>query len=279
MKEASQKAAVLIEALPYIRRWAGKTIVVKFGGEIVEDPSSFESLITDIVLMRFVGIDVVLVHGAGPQISRAMRELGTEPRFIDGHRVTDVDTVNTVKSVMDGVRQQIVSALWQHGADGRGFAGEDMVTVRARDERLGFVGDVERIDAYSITKVLGFGIVPVVTPMGSGPGGIYNTNADIVAGALAGWLHATKIVFLTNVPGLYRDLGDEDSLVSEISVDHLEKLLEDGSLSDGMIPKITAAVEAMRSGVAQVHLLDGRVPHALLLEVFTDKGVGTMVLP
>lgn len=279
MKGASRKAAVLVEALPYMRRWARKTIVVKFGGEIVEDAKSFETLIRDIVLMRFVGIGIVLVHGAGPQISRAMRSLGAEPRFIDGHRVTDRETVDVVKTVMDLMREQIVRALRLHGAMAQGVSGEGLVFVRQRDERLGFVGDVERVDSTSITEFISTGTIPVLSPIGSGPGGAHNTNADLVAGALGTALGAEKIVFLTNVPGLYRDLGDHETLVSEISVEYLEKLLADGALSDGMIPKITAAVEAMRTGVAQVHLLDGRVPHALLLEVFTDSGVGTMVLP
>jgi acetylglutamate kinase len=284
--EAFDKAHVLVEALPYIRRWFGKTVVVKMGGETLEDDALLDALATDVALMKFVGMNPVVVHGGGPQISAAMRKLGKEATFVGGQRVTDLDTMETVKMVLIGqINKKIVTTLNSHGAMAAGISGEDgnLITARktlgAAGEDLGFVGEVERVDASIIEGLISTDFVPVVAPVGQGIDGSYNINADIAAGAIASALSAEKIVFLTNVPGLYRDLGDEGSLISEINADQLETLLSEDSLSAGMIPKITSALSAIRNGVSQAHILDGRMKHALLLEIFTIEGIGTMVSP
>lgn len=292
--QALAKARVLTEALPYIQRWAGSTVVVKVGGEALESDEGLDCFATDIVLLKFVGINPVVVHGGGPQISAAMRERGRPPRFVEGRRVSDAETIEIVKAVLLGqVNRRLVSSVNEHGARAAGISGEDEGLLLARrvhgpgGEDLGFVGEVERVDASLLNRLIDEDCVPVVAPLGAGPDGVhnitcnvtYNINADMAAGALAAAVGAQKIVFLTNVPGLYRDLGDEGSLISETTAGQLEQLLAEGTLSEGMIPKIASMVQALRAGVPQAHILDGRVDHALLLEVFTDEGAGTMVLP
>lgn len=286
LDEAQKKASLLTEALPYIRRWSGATVVVKIGGEALEDEEGLDSLATDIVLMRFVGMNPVVVHGAGPQISQHMVRLGKEPAFVAGRRVTDAETMEIVKMVLLGsINKRVVAALNRHGGQAAGISGEDGNLLIARKvpgpggEDLGYVGEVEQVNPGILRRLVAGEFVPVVAPIGAGPDGSYNINADQAAGALAAALGAQKVVFLTNVPGLYRDLGQQDSLISEATVEQCEKMLRAGSLSRGMIPKIGGVVAAMRAGVPQAHILDGRVRHALLLEVFTDEGVGTMVVP
>ncbi len=286
MRDAQSKAAVLIEALPYIRRWSGKTVVVKVGGEVLDDDRSLDSFATDITLLRFVGMNPIVVHGGGKQISEAMRSFGKEPSFVGGHRVTDAETVGIVRMVLMGqVNKTLVAAMNGHGGRAAGISGEDGALLTARKvlgpgaQDLGFVGEVESVNSSILETLVASEFIPVVAPFGSGPGGAYNINADLAAGAIAGALGAEKVVFLTNVEGLYHDLGDEDSLISETSVDQLKKLLTSESLSAGMIPKIQSAVAAIEAGVKQAHILDGRVQHALLVEIFTDEGAGTMVLP
>lgn len=282
---AAAKAGVLTEALPYIQRWSGKTVVVKVGGEALVDPDSLDSFVTDIVLLKFVGINPVVVHGGGPQISAAMRELGLNPAFVEGKRVSDAATMRVVKRVLLEQNRRLAAAMVARGAQAAGISGEDAAVLLARrvpgpgGEDLGFVGEVERVNPSLIFRLIQKDHIPAVAPLGAGPDGAYNINADLAAGALAASLDAQKIVFLTNVPGLYLDFGDAGSLVSETTTGELERLLEGGTLSEGMIPKIEAVVAAMRAGVPQAHILDGRVPHALLLEIFTDEGSGTMVLP
>lgn len=285
-RDAQAKARVLTEALPYIRRWAGRTVVVKVGGETLDDEGLLDSFATDVTLMRFVGMNPIVVHGGGPQISEAMRRSGKEPVFVSGHRVTDQETVEIVKTVLLGqIQKRIVTALDSHGGQAAGISGEDgdLLAVRRAagpgGEDLGFVGEVEEVNPSILNGLIEGEFIPVIAPVGAGPGGSYNINADLAAGALAAAAAAEKLVFLTNVEGLYRDLGDEGSLISETTVEQLEKLLSDGALSEGMIPKIRSAVDAVRAGVPRAHILDGRLQHALLLEIFTDEGVGTMVLP
>lgn len=285
-RDAQAKARVLTEALPYIRRWAGRTVVVKVGGETLDDEGLLDSFATDVTLMRFVGMNPIVVHGGGPQISEAMRRSGKEPVFVSGHRVTDQETVEIVKTVLLGqIQKRIVTALNSHGGQAAGISGEDgdLLAVRPAagpgGEDLGFVGEVEEVNPSILNSLIEGEFIPVIAPVGAGPGGSYNINADLAAGALAAAAAAEKLVFLTNVEGLYRDLGDEGSLISETTVEQLEKLLSDGALSEGMIPKIRSAVDAVRAGVPRAHILDGRLQHALLLEIFTDEGVGTMVLP
>lgn len=286
MRDAQAKAAVLIEALPYIRRWSGKTVVVKVGGEVLDDERNLDSFATDITLLRFVGMNPIVVHGGGKQISEAMRSFGKEPSFVGGHRVTDAETVGIVRMVLMGqVNKTLVAAMNGHGGRAAGISGEDGALLTARKvlrhgaQDLGFVGEVESVNTSILETLVASEFIPVVAPFGSGPGGAYNINADLAAGAIAGALGAEKVVFLTNVEGLYHDLGDSGSLISETSVDQLKKLLDAESLSAGMIPKIQSAVAAIEAGVKQAHILDGRVQHALLVEIFTDEGAGTMVLP
>lgn len=284
--EAQAKARILTGALPYIRRWSGKTMVIKIGGETLEEQDRVESFVRDVVLLRFVGANPVIVHGGGPQITERMRALGKEPVFARGRRVTDSETMQIVKGVlMDEINRRIVSAVNEGGGRSTGLSGESgnlMVARRAygpEGEDIGFVGEVDEVNPDIVQGLIESGFVPVVAPIASGPDGSYNINADLAAGSLAVALGAQKIVFLTNVPGLYRDLGDEGSLISEVSVEDCEQLLEDGVLSEGMNPKIASVVTALRGGVPQAHILDGRILHALLLEIFTDEGIGTMVLP
>jgi acetylglutamate kinase len=283
VRDAGAKATVLAQALPYIREFAGKTVVIKYGGHAMEDPSLAERFAQDVVLMRLVGMNPVVVHGGGPQISDLMRRLGKEPEFVDGLRVTDAETVDIVRMALVGkVNREIVASLNQHGSSAIGLSGEDagLITVGPRSEKLGFVGDIRRIDPSILERLIREELIPVVATVGVDEAGqAYNVNADTVAGAIAEAVHAEKLVYLTNVSGLYADVDDEGSLISRIEVDRLAALVDDGRVSEGMIPKVCSCVEAVKSGVTRAHILDGRIPHALLLEFFTREGIGTMVFP
>ena len=274
------KASILAEALPYIREFSGKTIVVKYGGNAMHDLELFAQ---DVVLMRLVGMQPVVVHGGGPQITDLMARLGKESVFVEGLRVTDAETVDIVRMALVGkVNREVVGAINRHGPYAIGLSGEDagLVTVRQRDPRLGFVGDVSRINTLILERQIAEEFIPVIATIGVDEDGqAYNVNADTVAGAIAEALAAEKLVYLTNVPGLYGDLHDADSLISQITAAELDDMLGNGSLSEGMVPKIASCVSALRHGIGRAHLLDGRIPHALLLECFTRQGVGTMVVP
>ena len=281
VRDAGAKANVLAEALPYIREFSGKTVVIKYGGNAMEDPDLAHLFAQDVVLMRLVGMNPVVVHGGGPQISDLMRRLGKEPEFVDGLRVTDAETVDIVRMALVGkVNREIVASLNRHGSYAVGLSGEDagLITVGQRDDRLGFVGDIRRIDPSILERLIREELIPIVATVGVDEAGqAYNVNADTVAGAVAESLRAEKLVYLTNVAGLYGDLADEASLISRIGVDELAGLVDDGRLSEGMIPKARSCVGAVKSGVTRAHILDGRIPHALLLEFFTREGIGTMV--
>lgn len=279
-----QKARTLVEALPYIKRYSGKTVVVKYGGNAMTDEGLRRSLARDIVLMHYVGMRPVVVHGAGPQISELSRRLDQEPRFVGGHRVTGPDELDVVRMVLQKTNKEIVSQMNAHGDLAVGVSGEDGNLIRAErmrtssGEDLGFVGTVDRVDPRVVEGLLGSGFVPVVAPMGvDADGQAYNINADLAAGAIAAALKAAKLVYLTDVEGLYQDLGDAGSLLSRVTSAELRGLVDGGKLSEGMIPKVASCVEAIEAGVERAHILDGRVEHALLLEIFTDAGVGTMV--
>ena len=281
VRDAGKKATILAEALPNIREYSGKTVVIKYGGNAMEDPDLAELFAQDVVLMRLVGMNPVVVHGGGPQISDLMRRLGKEPEFVDGLRVTDAETVDIVRMALVGkVNREIVASVNRHGSYAVGLSGEDagLINAAARDEKLGFVGDIRSIDPSILERLLREELIPVVATVGVDDAGqAYNVNADTVAGAIAESLRAEKLVYLTNVAGLYGDLADEASLISRIDVDRLAALADDGVLSEGMIPKVRSCVEAVKSGVSRAHILDGRIPHALLLEFFTREGIGTMV--
>jgi len=282
VRDAGAKATILAEALPYIREFSGKTVVIKYGGSAMEDPDLAHLFAQDVVLMRLVGMNPVVVHGGGPQISDLMRRLGKEPEFVDGLRVTDAETVDIVRMALVGkVNREIVASVNQHGSYAVGLSGEDagLITVDQRDDKLGFVGDIRRIDPSILERLLREELIPVVATVGVDEAGqAYNVNADTVAGAIAESLRAEKLVYLTNVAGMYGDLADEASLISRIDVDRLAALVDDGVLSEGMIPKARSCVDAVKSGVSRAHILDGRIPHALLLEFFTREGIGTMVV-
>jgi acetylglutamate kinase len=278
-----EKAAVLAEALPYIRRFWGRIVVVKYGGSAMEDAALAALFAQDVVLMRSVGMRPVVVHGGGPQIGALMERLGKTPEFRDGLRVTDAETLDIARMVLVGkVNRDIVSAVNVHGPLAVGLSGEDAGLIRSgpQDPALGFVGQVEGVNPSILQRLLAEELIPVVATIGSDESGqAYNINADTAAGAIASALGAAKLVYLTNVEGLLADRHDPASLVTEVTADELEKLLADGSLGDGMVPKVASCVQALRHGVGQAHILDGRVPHALLLEVFTNEGIGTMVRP
>jgi acetylglutamate kinase len=282
VRDAGAKATILAEALPYIREFSGKTVVIKYGGSAMEDADLAHLFAQDVVLMRLVGMNPVVVHGGGPQISDLMRRLGKEPKFVDGLRVTDAETVDIVRMALVGkVNREIVASVNQHGSYAVGLSGEDagLITVDQRDDKLGFVGDIRRIDPSILERLLREELIPVVATVGVDEAGqAYNVNADTVAGAIAESLRAEKLVYLTNVAGMYGDLADEASLISRIDVDRLVALVDDGVLSEGMIPKARSCVDAVKSGVSRAHILDGRIPHALLLEFFTREGIGTMVV-
>jgi acetylglutamate kinase len=278
-------AHVLVEALPYIRRFAGKTVVVKYGGNALAGTSDHDALALfaeDVVLMRLVGIQPVVVHGGGPQISALMARLGKTAEFRDGLRVTDADTVDIARMVLLGqVNPQLVTAINLHGNYAVGVSGEDAGLIRAspRDPSLGFVGDVAAIDPGILRGLLADEFIPVVATIGTDERGqAYNINADVVAGAIAEALGAEKLVYLTDIEGLRRDVDDGTTLIRQTSASELEALVGDGTIAGGMIPKVLACVHAVRNAVGRAHILDGRIAHVLLLEIFTDAGIGTMVL-
>ena len=278
---AAEKAVVLVEALPYLRRFNGRVVVVKYGGNAMTEPDLVDLFAQDVALMRLVGMNPVVVHGGGPQISDLMRRLGKEPVFVDGLRVTDAETVDIVRMALVGkVNREVVGAINRHGPYAVGLSGEDagLITVKPRDPRLGFVGDVTHINAWVLERQINEELVPVVATIGvDQEGQAYNVNADAVAGAIAAALRAEKLVYLTNVAGLYGDFHDPGSLISQIALDDLEEMVSSGGVNAGMVPKVASCVSALRQGVGRAHLLDGRIPHALLLEVFTKEGIGTMV--
>jgi acetylglutamate kinase len=278
---AAARAAVLIEALPYIQRFRDRTIVVKYGGNAMVDPALAATFAEDIVLMHSVGLRPVVVHGGGPQISSLMERLGMVPEFRDGHRVTDAETVDIARMVLVGkVNRDIVSAINVHGPLAVGVSGEDagLIMAEARHPDLGFVGDVHSVNPAILERLLAEELIPVVSTIGSdATGQAYNINADAVAGALAEALGAEKVLYLTDVEGLLADLDDPDSLVSRIDAPALQTLVDDGTLTGGMIPKIAACLHAVANGVGSAHLLDGRLPHVVLLELFSDAGIGTMI--
>lgn len=276
-------AKILMEAMPYIQEFKGKTFVIKYGGSAMADETLRHTFAGDVALLALVGLRPVIVHGGGPHITRAMGQAGVEPQWMDGLRVTDAETIRVVQTTLAGeINPDIVRLLGSHGALAAGVTGIDgsLFVARPRDPKLGFVGDITAVNPDLISRMLTEGVVPVIAPLALGEdGNVYNLNADTAAGALAEALGAEKLVYLTDVEGLYGDLGDRDSLIQRVTVDGLRELVGSGSVSKGMLPKLDSCISAMESGVHRVHILDGRVQHALLLEVFTPEGIGTMVMP
>ncbi len=278
---AMATAEVLIEALPFIREFWGQTIVVKYGGNAMTDPALADSFAADIVLLHSVGIRVVVVHGGGPQIGDLLDRLGMKSEFKDGLRVTDADTLDVARMVLVGkVNRDIVAAITTHGALAVGLSGEDggLIEASRRDPDLGFVGDVANVNPAIVESLLAQNLIPVVSTIGADLSGqSYNINADTVAGALAGALGAAKVIYLTDIAGLLRDVSDQSSLIAQTTPSEIATLISDGVLSGGMIPKVDACLDAINAGVPAAHMLDGRVPHVVLLELFTKAGVGTMI--
>lgn len=287
------KAAVLVESLPYIRRFWGQVVVVKYGGAALDSAggehgsptpatlATLASFATDIVLMRSVGMRPLVVHGGGPQIGELMRRLGKTPEFRDGLRVTDAETLEIARMVLVGkVNRDIVSAINVHAPLAVGVSGEDagLLMATARDPRLGYVGDVGRVNPELLARLLTEDLIPVVATIGSDETGqAYNINADTAAGEIATAVGAAKLVYLTDVEGVRKDRDDPASLMPSLSAAEADGLIADGTVAGGMIPKLRSCVAAVRAGVGHGHILDGRTAHALLLEVFTDAGIGTMV--
>ncbi len=275
------KAKIFSEAMPFIKRFRGSTLVIKYGGSAMVDESLRNTFADDVAMLHYVGIDPVIVHGGGPHISRAMQQLGVEPQWMDGLRVTDEETMRVVQATLAGeVNPDIVRLVNAHGSLAAGVNGLDANTfvARPRDTRLGFVGEVTKVNTQLVTALQAEGFVPVVAPLARGEDGHpYNLNADTAAGALAEALGARKLVYLTDVEGLYRVFGDDDSLISRTTVAGLRDLVDGGSISAGMLPKLESCIHAIESGVTSAHILDGRVQHALLLEIFTPEGIGTMI--
>jgi acetylglutamate kinase len=283
LASAHAKAAMLVETLPYIRRFFGTTVVVKYGGNAMTDPDLAHRFAEDMVLLHSVGIRPVVVHGGGPQIGDLLGRLGIESSFVDGRRVTDAEVLDVARMVLVGkVNREIVSAINVHGPLAVGLSGEDagLISAEFRDPALGFVGDVTSVNSTIIDRLLAENLIPVISTIGSDETGqALNINADTVAGAIAAELVAEKIVYLSDVPGLLRDPDDLDSLITRVSAPEIRDLLGMDVISGGMIPKIEACLEAIDGGVSSAHLLDGRIPHVILLELFTDEGIGTMIVP
>lgn len=285
MSSPATTAQVLIEALPYIQRFAGQTVVVKYGGNALsgtEHADPLDVFAQDIVLLRAVGIRPVVVHGGGPQINAMLDRLGVKSEFRDGRRVTDDATMQVVRMVLTGeVNPSIVSAITSQGGRAVGLSGADdgMVSVVQRDPALGFVGDVTGVRTAVLEQLLDDGCIPVIATIGvDASGQTYNINADSVAAAVAGALGAAKLLYLTDIEGLRRDVNDASSLISKLTAAELQGLLGDGTIAGGMIPKAESCLEAVALGVPAVHILDGRVAHVTIIELFTDSGIGTMVL-
>ncbi len=286
--DAEVKAAVLAEALPYIRRFHGKTIVIKYGGNAMTEDDLKQFFARDIILLRLVGILPVVVHGGGPQIESLLSKVGKKGEFIQGMRVTDTETMDIVEMVLAGqVNKEIVELINHAGGKAVGLTGQDGGLIRARKMMvkadtgsqevldLGHVGEIESVDPAIIHSLLASGFVPVIAPIGSGrEGETYNINADLVAGKIAEILKAEKLILMTNTPGV---LDKDGRLLTGLSAREIDGLFADGTISGGMLPKISSALEAARSGVHSVHIVDGRVPHCLLLEILTSEGVGTMI--
>jgi acetylglutamate kinase len=276
-----ERAEILVEALPYIRRFRGQTVVVKFGGNAMTDAVLFRQFAEDVVLMHSVGIRVVVVHGGGPQIGELLSRLGIQSEFRDGLRVTDAATLDVARMVLEGkVSSEIVAAINVHGDYAVGLSGADAGLIRAsaRDPELGFVGDVTAVNPHIIDRLLAEEFIPVISTIGSDAAGqAYNINADTVATAVAQAMKAEKLVYLTDVDGLLADVSDPTSLISRIDVKSVTDMITTGALSGGMIPKARACIDAVQAGVRSVHMVNGTIPHVLLLELFTDEGVGTMI--
>jgi acetylglutamate kinase len=282
--DATGRAAIISEALPYIRRWHGQTVVIKYGGAAMTDDGLKAAVMGDVALLHYVGIKPVVVHGGGNEISAMCKQLGIEPKFVAGMRVTDEPTMRVTEMVMGQIGKNIAHLLGDKGARAVGLSGKDGNLLRATKFRgeadWGLVGEIEAVDAELLHTLAREGFVPVVTPVAPGAAGeTYNVNADLAASAIAVALGAVKLLLLTDVAGIYRDFEDKTSLIEAMPAREAETLIAGGGVSRGMIPKVRCCVDAVRAGVGRAHIVDGRAPHAILTELFTDTGCGTMIVP
>jgi acetylglutamate kinase len=287
INDSQQKAQILIEAFPYIRKWYGATVVVKYGGSTRAGAEELKNTLQDVVLMKFVGMKPVVVHGGGKDISRITEKLGIRSQFVDGLRVTDLPTMEVVEMVLGGkINKELVSVIHQLGGQAVGLSGKDGAMLQASKVKsksgkdLGFVGKVSRVNTSILDILDREQFIPVIAPLGMGPQGqTYNVNADEAAGAIAGAVKAEKLIFLTDVPGICRKKEDPKSLLSSLKAKDVPQLIKKGVISSGMIPKVEACLAALKKGVRKTHIIDGTKPHALLLEIFTPSGVGTEIIP
>ena len=277
----AQRAQVLTEALPYIKRYTGKTVVVKYGGNAMINESIKQQVMEDIVLLWLIGVKIVLVHGGGPEINEIMQKLGKEPKFVDGLRVTDKETVDIVQMVLAGkVNKTLVNLLESKGGKAMGISGMDggLIEATMKDERLGYVGKITKIHINPVTDLLEKGYIPVISTVGCDTeGNTYNINGDTAAAYIAGALNAERLIMMTDIVGLLRDKDDPSTLIPNVTISEARALEASGVISGGMIPKIECCIEAINEGVENVVIMDGRVPHSILMELLTDEGAGTMV--
>lgn len=278
----AQRAEILTQALPYIQNYYGKIVVVKYGGNAMINDTLKHQVMEDIVLLSLVGVKVVLVHGGGPEISDTLKKIGKESRFEGGLRVTDKETVDVVQMVLCGkINKELVNLIEQKGGKAMGLSGIDGCMIHAvmKDEKLGFVGNITGINTEPIDDVVEKGYIPVIAGIGSGEdGSVYNVNADTAAAFIAGALGAERLISMTDIAGVMRDKNDPESVIPCMDLEEAHALFEDGTIAGGMIPKVQCCIDAIQKGVERVTILDGRVPHALLLETLTDEGAGTMVV-
>ncbi len=277
-----QRAEVLTEALPYIKRYTGKVVVVKYGGNAMINEQLKEQVMQDIVLLWLIGVKIVLVHGGGPEINEVMSKLGKKAEFVDGLRVTDKETVDIVQMVLAGkVNKTLVNLLEMMGGKAMGISGMDgrLIEAEIKDERLGYVGEITKIHIRPVNDLLEKGYIPVISTVGCDKmGNSYNINGDTAAAAIAGALNASRLIMMTDIAGLLKDKDDVSTLIPEITVTEAEELKKQGVISGGMIPKIDCCINAIEKGVKNVIIMDGRVPHSILMELLTDEGAGTMVV-
>ena len=277
----AERAEVLTQALPYIKRYVGKTVVVKYGGNAMVNPNLKQQVMDDVVLLWLIGVKVVLVHGGGPEISSMMDKLGKKPEFVDGLRVTDKETVDIVQMVLAGkVNKTLVTLLEKRGGKAIGLCGMDgnLIEAKMKNEKLGFVGDVTKINIDPVCDILEKGYIPVISTLGcDADGNAYNINADTAAAHIAGALGAERFILMTDIAGILKDKDDPSTLIPEITIPEARKLKEEGIISSGMIPKVQCCVTAIEAGVKNVVIMDGRVPHSILMELLTNEGAGTLV--
>ncbi len=278
---SAERAEVLTQALPYIKRYNGKIVVIKYGGSAMISEQLKQQVMEDIVLLWLIGVKIVLVHGGGPEINDLMNKLGKKPEFIDGLRVTDKETVDIVQMVLAGkVNKTLVNLLEMEGGKAIGISGMDghLIEAEAKNESLGFVGEITKIHIEPVMDLLEKGYIPVVSTIGcDGMGNTYNINGDTAAACIAGALNAERLIMMTDIAGILRDKDDPGSLIAEISIDEAAQLHKEGIISGGMIPKVVCCIDAIHKGVKNVIIMDGRVPHSILQELLTDQGAGTMV--